>query len=199
MVFHPVFDLQSPGLPASRWRSHAQSGDQVPPLSCRPAETNHYVCANGKEEDQNGGHYAGVIAKRPYYKAHEYTRFGDHSHCRLDSEANTWHRRTPRSTDSYRNFQNRHDQTSALPSDGTTNPARSSVSRRREAENREKPNSARSCNASSNSADRFQPAKSQQTAPTWRIFPGSREAGSHQLQEIGPYNGRRFGPATGFG
>ena len=80
-----------------------------------------------------------------------------------------------------------------------TSSARSNMSRPREAENRERPNSAQSSNASSNSADQFQPAKSQQTAPTWRDFPGSREAGSHQLQGIGPYNGRRFGPAFASG
>ena len=76
-----------------------------------------------------------------------------------------------------------------------TNPARSSVSKPREAENRERPNSVHPSSASSNSADRLQPAKSQPTAPTWSDRPGSREAGSHQIQGIGLYNGRRFGPA----
>src|SRR4051794_18503909 len=80
-----------------------------------------------------------------------------------------------------------------------TSPASSSLSRPREAENCERPNSAQSSNASSNSADRFHPASSQQTAPTWRDFPGSREAGSHQAHGIGPYNGRRSGPASGPG
>jgi hypothetical protein len=80
-----------------------------------------------------------------------------------------------------------------------TNPARSNSSRPREAENRERPNSAQSSNASSKSADRLHPAKSQQTEATWTALPGSREAGSHQLQGIGPYNGRRFGPASGSG
>src|SRR5262249_760102 len=70
-----------------------------------------------------------------------------------------------------------------------TNPAPSKVSRPRDAENRERPNSGQSPNASSKSADRPQPAKSQQTAATWRELPGSREAGSHQAQGIGPYNG----------
>jgi hypothetical protein len=58
-----------------------------------------------------------------------------------------------------------------------------------------RPNSAQSSSASSNSADRFQPAKSQHTDATWRVFPGTREAGNHQLQGIGPYNGRRCDPA----
>jgi hypothetical protein len=80
-----------------------------------------------------------------------------------------------------------------------TNPARSNSCRPRETENRERPSSAQSSNASWNSADWSQPAKSQQTDPTWRVLPGSREAGSHQLQGIGPYNGRRFGPASGCG
>jgi hypothetical protein len=80
-----------------------------------------------------------------------------------------------------------------------TNPAHSNLLRPQEAANRDRPNSAQPSSASSNSADRHQPAKSQQTAPTWREFPGSREAGSHQLQGIGPYNGRRFGPASGTG
>ena len=48
-------------------------------------------------------------------------------------------------------------------------------------------------------ADRIQPVKSQQTDATWKDFPGSREAGSHQVQGIGRYNGRRFGPVTGTG
>ncbi len=80
-----------------------------------------------------------------------------------------------------------------------TNPARSNPSRPREAENRERPNSAQPSNASSNSADRSQPAKSQQTDATWRDLPGSREAGSHHAQGIGPYNGRRSGLAFDFG
>jgi hypothetical protein len=80
-----------------------------------------------------------------------------------------------------------------------TNPARSNSSRPREAENRERPNSAQSSNASSKSADRLHPAKSQQTEATWTALPGSREAGSHQFQGIGPYNGRRFGPAADSG
>ena len=80
-----------------------------------------------------------------------------------------------------------------------TNPAPSSICRPREVENRERPNSAQSSSASSNSADRIQPAKSQQTAPTWRDRRGSREAGSHQLQGFGPYNGRLFGPVSGSG
>jgi hypothetical protein len=42
-----------------------------------------------------------------------------------------------------------------------TNPARSSVSKPREAENRERPNSAQSSSANSNSADRFHPASNQ--------------------------------------
>src|SRR5262245_10912314 len=80
-----------------------------------------------------------------------------------------------------------------------TNPAPSRISRPREAENRERQNFAQSSKASSNSADRSQPAKSQHTAETWSDFPGSREAGSHQAQGIGPYNGQRFGPASGSG
>jgi hypothetical protein len=72
-----------------------------------------------------------------------------------------------------------------------TNPVPSSVSKPREAENREKPNSGQRVNASSSSADRFQTASNQETAPTWSDFLGSRQAGSHQLQGIGPYNGGR--------
>jgi hypothetical protein len=60
-------------------------------------------------------------------------------------------------------------------------------------------NSAQPSNASSKSADRFQLAKSQQTDATWSDFPGSRVARSRQLQGIGPYNGRRFGPTSGPG
>ena len=45
----------------------------------------------------------------------------------------------------------------------------------------------------------LKPAKSQQTDAAWSDSPGSREAGSHKLQGIGPYNGRRFGPASGSG
>jgi hypothetical protein len=78
-----------------------------------------------------------------------------------------------------------------------TNPALSRVSRPREAENRERPNSAQPSNASSKSADRSQPAKSQQADATWSDFPGSREAGSHQAQGIGPYNGRRLNSGEG--
>ena len=84
------------------------------------------------------------------------------------------------------------------PTDGDQ-PGPFQSSRPREAENRERPNSAQPSNASSKSADRSQPAKSQQTDATWRDFPGSREAGSHQAQGIGPYNGRRSGPASGSG
>ena len=49
-----------------------------------------------------------------------------------------------------------------------TSRPRSTVSKPPEAENRERPNSARSFNGSSNSADRFQPVKSQQTVPRVR-------------------------------
>ena len=63
----------------------------------------------------------------------------------------------------------------------------------------DRPNSAQPSNASSNSADRLQPANSQQTYATWRDLPGSRQAGSHQLQRIAPYNGRRADPASGSG
>ena len=76
-----------------------------------------------------------------------------------------------------------------------TGSARSNPSRPREAENRERPNSDQSSNASSKSADRLQPAKSQHTDATWSDLPGSREAGSHHAQGIGPYSGRRFVPA----
>src|SRR5271165_7154390 len=80
-----------------------------------------------------------------------------------------------------------------------TSLARSNSSRPREAENRERPRSAQPSNASSKLADRRQPASSQQTTPTWRDLPGSREAGSHHCQGIGPYNGRRSGLDSGPG
>jgi len=80
-----------------------------------------------------------------------------------------------------------------------TSLARSNSSKPREAENRERPKSAQPSNASSKPADRSQPASNQQTEATWRNFPGSREAGSHQLHGIGPYNGRRPGLDSGPG
>jgi len=80
-----------------------------------------------------------------------------------------------------------------------TNLAPSSCSRPRDAENRDRLRSAQPPNASSKLADRSQPASNQQTAPTCRDFPGSREAGSHQLHGIGPYNGRCFRPDSGPG
>ncbi len=55
-----------------------------------------------------------------------------------------------------------------------TSPTRSSVSNPREAENRERPDSAQPPNTSSKSANRFQPAKTQQTHATWSDFPGGR-------------------------
>jgi hypothetical protein len=86
------------------------------------------------------------------------------------------------------------DTTGDRPGDGATetNPARSNAPRPGQVENRDRPSSAQSSNANSKSADRSQPAKSQQTAPTWRDFPESRKAGSHHDQGIGPHNGWRF-------
>ena len=80
-----------------------------------------------------------------------------------------------------------------------TNPTRSNSSSPREAENRERPKSGQPSNTSSNSADCLQPAKSQQTDATSSDFPGSRQAGTQQFQEIRPYNGRQFDPVTGTG
>src|SRR5262245_951639 len=85
------------------------------------------------------------------------------------------------------------------PRSAEINPALSKIARPRDIEYRERPNSAQSSNASSKSADRSQPAKSQQADATRRDPPGSREAGSHQAQGIGPYNGRRSGPASASG
>ena len=80
-----------------------------------------------------------------------------------------------------------------------TNLAPSSCSRPRDAENRDRPRSAQPSNASSKLADRPQPPSNQQTAPTWSDLPGSRDAGSHQLHGIGPYNGRCPGLDSGPG
>jgi hypothetical protein len=60
-------------------------------------------------------------------------------------------------------------------------------------------NSAQPSNGSSNTADGLHPAKSQQPGATRSDFAGTWEAGSDQLQGIGPLYGRRFGPTSGPG
>jgi hypothetical protein len=60
-------------------------------------------------------------------------------------------------------------------------------------------NSAQPSNGSSNTADGLHPAKSQQPGATRSDFFGTWEAGSAQLQGIGPLYGRRFGPTSGPG
>jgi hypothetical protein len=72
-------------------------------------------------------------------------------------------------------------------------------SRPRPAAWRERPNSAHEPRASSNRADRSQPAVSQQAVATWREGPESRSAGSHQAHGIGPNSGGRVGPVAGSG